>query len=341
MARWRHSREMNAGVAHAEAEASAGLLLLMRGELAAGLARYRAGFSIEHGHRLPAGLHLQLLENAGRRDEAEALRVLAVRLGGNVAIRHVALNAAAGEAATEYEELFARGVVNGRMVHAYLQLLARLGRAAELRRWLAPELLFRTVTLDHALAAEIEQALLAREQAAPFQEAVQSVRKMRMIAKLHHDPNPAVQRLIAVLTKETERYFRDWAVSAHPLAAAVPQRLRLSAWGLVSRGEGSNARHIHPKGLATGIYYPTAVPAGGGALWVGAPSAEGSGADGWFEAEVQPRAGLLVLMPSFYTHWTTRLAGPGLRTSIAFDVRALGADEEDQALSVDAGGVPL
>lgn len=327
--------------ARADAEARAALTLLMAGDEAAGIARYRACFDLDHVHRLPLGLHIHLLDSAGRDGAATALRQLAVRYGGNVAIRHVALGAPPQEAIAEYEDLIARGIVNARMLFTYLKLLSDAGRAEELRSWLAPDRLFRTRQLDPAFAAEVEARLLAREETAPFQEREQSVRNMRMIAGLDHDPDPVVARLMALLTAEVKDYMRDWAGSGHRLAALVPAAIRLRGWGLVSRGEGSNARHVHPKGWATGIYYPTSVPGDGGALCVGAP-AEGDGAaQGWFEAEVRPQAGLLVLMPSFYPHWTTPLGGPGLRTCVAFDVRVLDAEDEAHQAGIDAGGEPL
>jgi putative 2-oxoglutarate-Fe(II)-dependent oxygenase superfamily protein len=102
----------------------------------------------------------------------------------------------------------------------------------------------------------------------------------------------------------------------------VPRTARISAWGLISRGEGFNAPHIHHKGWATGVYYPAAPEGGGpgGALRIGPPPALGARAPGWPDATIRPEPGLLVLIPSFYTHWTVPLGRPGLRTSIAFDL---------------------
>lgn len=324
----------------AEDEANAGLLLLMQGALEAGLARYLAGFMIEHIQRLPIGLHIHLLENAGRRDEAQALRTLAVRKGGNIALRHVALQAPPEEAVSEYEALFAGGIANAQMVNEYLGLLGRLGRVDDLQRWLAPDLLFRKIQLDPDFAGDVKAAALAREDRG-LHKSLRAIQQMRRVMDLHSDPDPVLQRLFAALTAETEDYFATWRASAHPLAPIVPETLRLKGWALIARGEGIVARHIHPRGWMTGVYYPNHVPEGGGELRVSGRAEGDDAAKGWFEAEVAPRPGLLVLMPSFYTHWTVPPSAGGLRISIAFDVRGLGADEDARIGDIDANRVPL
>ncbi len=324
----------------AEDEANAGLMLLMQGALEAGLAHYLAGFSVEHIQRLPIGLHLHLLENAGRRDEANALRVLSVRKGANVAIRHVALGAPPAEAIPEYEALFASGIANARMVDEYLGLLSAVGRTDDLRRWLAPDLLFRTIQLDADFAQKVEAAVLAREEQG-LRKSLRAIQDMRRVMDLHRDPDPVLRRLFATLTAEMEDYFAAWRASAHPLAPLVPETLRMSGWGLIARGKGIVARHIHPRGWMTGVYYPNAIPQGGGALCVSGKDEGDGAARGWFETQVEPRPGLLVLMPSFYTHWTEPPAEGGLRLSVAFDVRGLGADEAAAMAGVDAARLPL
>jgi hypothetical protein len=96
----------------------------------------------------------------------------------------------------------------------------------------------------------------------------------------------------------------------------------MHVWGLISRGEGYNIRHIHHRGWATGIYYPLGVPPDrpGGELRIGCPARLRETSPGWPDAEIRPEPGLLVLMPSFYTHWTVPLGRPGLRMSVAFDL---------------------
>lgn len=40
---------------------------------------------------------------------------------------------------------------------------------------------------------------------------------------------------------------------------------------------------------------------------------------GWPDAKIRPEADLLVIMPSWYVHWTEPLERPGLRLSVAID----------------------
>jgi len=94
----------------------------------------------------------------------------------------------------------------------------------------------------------------------------------------------------------------------------------IHAWCLISQGPGRLDRHSHKRGWVTCVYYPVGVPDGekGGDLVVGPPE-DGAAAPGWPHARIRPRAGLLVLMPSYYTHWTIPYDAPGLRVSIAVD----------------------
>ena len=105
----------------------------------------------------------------------------------------------------------------------------------------------------------------------------------------------------------------------------LPRTIRVAPWATVSHGDGYNVPHIHVEGWITGILYvagPDRVDAGDsspGALRIGPPPGVGESA-GWPKITVAPAPGTLVLMPSYYTHWTVPLDRPGLRVAIAFDV---------------------
>jgi hypothetical protein len=162
--------------------------------------------------------------------------------------------------------------------------------------------------------------LLEREAEADLQQAVQSVRNMRLLPDVDSLPDPAATRLIDAISRESRIYLRDWAASEHPLAKLVPTTVDIQAWGLISRGDGYTVPHIHAHGWATGVFYPARPEGNGGELMIGRlEDAGGSDAD-WHTTRVRPNTGLLILIPSYYTHWTARLDGPGLRTSVAFDV---------------------
>ena len=300
------------------------LALIIRGDVEQGLALYREALKGDHLPAAPVGMHLRILEGAGRSDAAARLLDLAVKRGANVAARAGGFGADPGEAAAEYESLFERGIANSRMVHEYLLVLEQLGRWDELRAMLDFERLLRITHIARPEAGQIEALLLELEAEAPL-ESDQSIRNMRYLNKLSDRDHPLVHALIAAIGDEVAGYLRDWRSSPHPLAGLIPDQFEISAWGLISRGEGYNVPHIHHRGWATGVYYPTAVGAGGGGeLRIGKPErATGSDVQ-WGTCTVRPEAGMLVLIPSFVTHWTEPLGRPGLRTSIAFDLLPLG-----------------
>lgn len=298
------------------------LSLLLGGEIDPGLARYRIALRGDGPSHVPVGSHILFLERSGRAEAAAALASLAVRRGADVALHPLALGADPARAAADYEALFARGVANSRMVTSYAVALSRLGRTAETEALLDPDRLLRRVRIAAPEPGSVRSLLLESESRARFQAATQSVRGMRKLERFHSLDDPAATALVAALEAESRRYLSDWAASAHALAPLVPRTARLRAWGLISRGEGFNAPHIHHKGWATGVYYPAGPEGGGegGALRIGPPPALGEQAPGWPDVTIRPEPGLLVLIPSFYTHWTIPLGRPGLRLSIAFDL---------------------
>jgi hypothetical protein len=300
--------------------AAEGLRLLLAGDLDAGLGLYRNALRGDALPSVPVGLHLLFLEKAGRAEEAHALRRLAMGHGADIAARAGGFGASAEQAAADYSQLFADGLANSRMVFEYLKALAELGRTAELGRWIDAGHLLGIRYFDTCDAASVQQLILDLESDAEHQDAAQSVRKMRMFKHFSDLDHPSARALMAAIELEVGKYFDTWRRSGHPLATYVPNAFRIEAWALISRGEGFNTPHIHQQGWATGIYYPAAPSAAGGTLQIGRPrDAAGSDAD-WDAIEIQPESGMLVLIPSFYTHWTVPLEAPGLRTSVPFDV---------------------
>jgi hypothetical protein len=328
-------RRMEVAAAEAEREEqgdapSRALALLLAGETEAGLALYDTCLRGRNPHRLPVGLHLLFLERAGRSEAAERLRGIALRRGANLSVKHVSLGATPAEVVEDYASLFGRGVGNSRMVYEYLVTLSRLGRMDEVAAILAPDRLVRTIRLDlpgpngraGGLAAAV-QALLSREESqAADRDAVQPLSKVRMLEQLHRLDDPAARALVAALREQADLYLRDWAASDHPLAHFVSLGFDLKAWALFARQGAFSERHVHPNGWATGVYYPADLPGegAGGELVIGPPhDVEALGRD-WPRATIRPEAGLLVLMPSYCMHWTMPLDGPGMRTSVAFDL---------------------
>lgn len=314
--------EEEAGTARPDGRTIAeALRRLLAGDTPGGLALYDSYLKEPDLPMAPIGLHAVFLEQAGEIDAARKLLEAGVARGKNVAARAGGFGADPAEAAEEYEGLFARGLVNATMIHEYALALTQGGRAEEVARFFDPKRLLRVVRVEPAdLADAAARLLLAQEERGDWQEAVQSVRNMTFVRKVQEMEE--ARPLLAALERESAAYLNGWADSDHPLAALVPRVFDIQAWGLISRGEGFNERHVHRVGWATGVYYPVGVETDGdrGALRVGPPKSLEAQSNGWPTATIRPEEGLLVLMPSFYTHWTEPLGRPGLRLSVAFDL---------------------
>lgn len=240
--------------------------------------------------------------------------------GADIARRHRTLRGDPVDPLREYETLFAQGAINPQMILKYLTELSRAGRADRVAGLFDSGRLLRVVRLDPALSGLARDLLLRAESGSGFCAESQSIRNMCRIGDLEMLGGP----LIAALREAGQRYLADWAASDHPFARLLPARTTMKAWGLISRGEGYNTPHYHHLGWATGVYYPVGVEPPGGELCVGRPDHIAASVPGWPEASFRPEPGMLVLMPSFYTHWTVPLARPGLRLAVAFDMMAAG-----------------
>ena len=113
----------------------------------------------------------------------------------------------------------------------------------------------------------------------------------------------------------------------HPFLADLPDRVRITAWGVILDEGAYQVPHIHPSAWLSGVYYVALPPALG---------ADDDGTAGWIEfgrpywdfqirAEpetrlIEPDEGLMLLFPSYMFHRTLPFAGSGERISIAFDV---------------------
>jgi hypothetical protein len=232
------------------ANANVAIAAILRGDVEQGFELYEQSLQGDYLPDAPAGLHIGMLEQAGRSDEAERLTRLAMRYGADLAPRAGSFLSAGPEAAVaEYQSLFARGLINSRMVHKYLKILAQLGHRVEHARILAPELLFSSVPLGHELAEAVDSMLLDLEAEAERQDSVQSVRNMMMVKDLSALGRPPAAAIVSEIAEHSRAYFDRWRRSDHPFARFVPDAFGVNAWGLISRGEGYNIPHIHAQGL--------------------------------------------------------------------------------------------
>jgi hypothetical protein len=168
----------------------------------------------------------------------------------------------------------------------------------------------------------IAATLLQERAETNWQDSVQSVRKMHVVQLSQHG-DPDIRRCLAEVCYHVGQYF----AVARPIETVLqwPREFKILPWATISVGDGYNVPHIHHEGIISGVLYvagPVEMGADGypsGALRVGPPP-EIINATGWPDVAIAPKPGTLVLMPSYFTHWTIPLGRPGLRISIAFDV---------------------
>lgn len=298
----------------AQRDAAEALRLCLAGDETAGIARYRACVAPGLSEKLRLGLHAATIENAGHRQAAETLRRIVIAQGGDLARASARPNAAPEQAVEEYEAWFARGLGNAAMVNGYVRALAALGRTERVAEIFDAERLIHVARIGDPRA--VARTMLERE--ADFEAgSIQITHHMRYLLKLEQREEYAA--LIAACRAEIAGYFARWAASGHPLANLVPRDFAVSAWAMIARAEGYNARHQHPYGLATGVYYPAGLPEGslGGQLRIG--GWEDPPPSGWPSVSITPEPGLFVLIPSWYVHWTDPIGVEGERLAITVD----------------------
>lgn len=111
---------------------------------------------------------------------------------------------------------------------------------------------------------------------------------------------------------------------SHPVSARNRGRPVIDkCWSVRLRQEGFHVNHIHPEGWISSAYYVSVPPetldtqAMAGWIKFGEPRWAVPGCSP--ERHLQPRAGRLVLFPSYMWHGTTPIHGHAPRTTIAFD----------------------
>jgi tetratricopeptide (TPR) repeat protein len=141
--------------------------------------------------------------------------------------------------------------------------------------------------------------------------------------------NPEIRALRAAIVSAVEGYVGNLPAPdpAHPLLAPRRDRnIRFSgSWSVLLRDAGYHANHVHPEGWISSALYihlperSAAEPRTAGWLILGEPQAT-LGLHLKPLREIEPKAGHLVLIPSYMWHGTRPFA-KGERLTVAFDVR--------------------
>jgi Flp pilus assembly protein TadD len=141
------------------------------------------------------------------------------------------------------------------------------------------------------------------------------------------DPDVAIRAVIKAFQGPLEEYRQAIGTDPdHPISVRNRASATITgAWSVQLRREGFHVNHVHPEGWISSAYY-VSVPEEvrdetlkSGWIKFGEPRFPVPGAEA--ERIVQPRAGLLVLFPSYMWHGTNPIHGGEPRTTIAFDAK--------------------
>ena len=139
------------------------------------------------------------------------------------------------------------------------------------------------------------------------------------------DPDPAIRAILSAFAEPLRTYMQGLPQDAqHPLMTRNRGAASITgAWSVQLYRGGFHVNHFHHQGWISSAYY-VSVPEEvkddafkSGWLKFGEPRFATPGAAP--ERYVQPRAGLLVLFPSYLWHGTNAIQGTQVRTTIAFD----------------------
>lgn len=159
-----------------------------------------------------------------------------------------------------------------------------------------------------------------------------SSRAIRMGWRRNHleqDKSPLLRQMFQRLQTMALDYIARLPVEPdNPFLRARPDRLGLRGWSVVSGAETHHLSHLHATSWINGVYY-VAVPRvvadaveKPGWLRVGPADERGFNAEnGWDERWIQPQPGLVVLMPSHFSHETRPLnQADERRICVAFEL---------------------
>lgn len=147
------------------------------------------------------------------------------------------------------------------------------------------------------------------------------------IRSLVHERDPVLRAYYQALRDPVQAYLADLEAGAdHPLKARQTEDIQFQgSWSVRLRKGGRHVNHVHTQGWISSAYY-VATPAGqsatqdaGGAITFGEAPFAVPGASGP-ERRIQPKAGQVVLFPSFMWHGVEPTQLDALRVTAPFDV---------------------
>lgn len=207
--------------------------------------------------------------------------------------------------------------------------LDRLGRTAVLDDLMRLEQFVRVIDIASAPGFDnvatfngaLEKELRAHS-SLTFEPEGLVTRKGRQSDDLAMAQTPALTALAHIATQALRDYMTGLATGQHPFVQAAPDDWTLTLWGTILAPGGAVEPHIHAPNWLSGVYYPAL------------PAETSIGQQGWFAIgalpeslggggtlhSYEPRAGRMILFPSWLWHATLPFEGTEDRISFAFDL---------------------
>lgn len=166
------------------------------------------------------------------------------------------------------------------------------------------------------------EAELAAHPSLTFEPEGLVTRAGRQSDELARAETPGIAALAALARDALASHAVAVGGNDHPWLRARPDAWSLTLWGTILSPGGAVEPHIHAPNWLSGVYYPSfpadLTGAEDGWFAIGAlPEALGSGGGGHLR---EPRAGRMILFPSYLWHCTLPFGGRDPRISFAFDL---------------------
>jgi hypothetical protein len=186
-------------------------------------------------------------------------------------------------------------------------------------------------SFNRALAATLEA--LHTDAEAPIDQTLRH--GSQTMDNIFDQAHPLVDQLKGRITEAVDLYIAHLdslpADDSHPLRGRTSPRWRYSdSWSVRLRSSGFHTNHVHSHGWISSCYYvalpPVMTQASGqcahrdGWISFGTPDIDIPGCDLGPRRQERPRAGRLVLFPSYMWHGTLPFTDLLPRVTIAFDV---------------------